>query len=38
MYIKQISVFIENRKGRLAEFCRLLPYLAQKFGIPVDKL
>lgn len=24
MYIKQISVFIENRKGRLAEFCRLL--------------
>ena len=24
MYIKQISVFIENRTGRLAEFCRLL--------------
>jgi len=24
MYIRQISVFIENRKGRLAEFCRLL--------------
>jgi len=23
---------------REAEFCRLLPYLAQKFGIPVDKL
>lgn len=24
MFIRQISVFIENRKGRLAEFCRLL--------------
>ena len=23
---------------REAELCRLLPYLAQKFGIPVDKL
>lgn len=23
---------------REAEFCRLLPYLAQKFGVPVDKL
>ena len=24
MFIRQLSVFIENRKGRLAEFCRLL--------------